>query len=141
LENELTHFPRCFKLPPGVCTASSLLPPPPSHTPSLSYLPHCTRQPIRRPYERADVVSPPPSTNPQIVYDQSSQTFLLFHITGGSSFGLCVVAVCAKCLLRVAKSERVLSSEAGLARGTSMMEERAYCYRSTLSTCQLVDSG
>ncbi len=40
------------------------------------------------PYQKRDVVSGPPTTNPQILYDESSSTFLLFHIRGGGDFQL-----------------------------------------------------
>ena len=42
------------------------------------------------PYEKKDVVSKPPTTNPQVLYDPSSGKFLLFHIRGGGSFQLFV---------------------------------------------------
>jgi len=40
------------------------------------------------PYKKLAVVSKPPTTNPQILYDFRTKTFLLFHIRGSGSFGL-----------------------------------------------------
>lgn len=40
------------------------------------------------PYKKRDVVSAPPTTNPQILYDHDSGTFLLFHIRGSGTFQL-----------------------------------------------------
>jgi hypothetical protein len=40
------------------------------------------------PYTRKNVVSTPPTTNPQIIYDPTTRTFLLFHIRGAGSFQL-----------------------------------------------------
>jgi hypothetical protein len=40
------------------------------------------------PFTRHDVVSAPPTTNPQILYDEDSGTFLLFHIRGSGVFHL-----------------------------------------------------
>ena len=40
------------------------------------------------PFERREVVSKPPTTNPQLLYDERSKTFLLFHIRGSGAFQL-----------------------------------------------------
>jgi hypothetical protein len=40
------------------------------------------------PYTRRDVVSAPPTTNPQILFDKSSNTFMLFHVRGSGDFHL-----------------------------------------------------
>ena len=57
-----------------------------------SQIVHAVSQSPLGPYSKKDVVSPPPTTNPQVLYDPSSGTFLLFHIRGSGSFQLYVSA-------------------------------------------------
>ena len=59
---------------------------------SHSQIIHAVSQSPLGPFTKKDVVSKPPTTNPQVLHDPSSGTFLLFHIRGGGSFQLFVSA-------------------------------------------------
>jgi hypothetical protein len=57
---------------------------------SNSQIVHAVSQTPLGPFQRKDVVSKPPTTNPQVLHDPSTGTFLLFHIRGAGSFQLFV---------------------------------------------------
>eukprot|EP00041_Stephanoeca_diplocostata_P015206 m.288571 g.288571 ORF g.288571 m.288571 type:complete len:510 (-) comp19963_c0_seq4:906-2435(-) len=49
---------------------------------------HATAESPLGPFVKQDVVTRPSTSNPQILYDRTFDTFLLFHIAGGGSFRL-----------------------------------------------------
>ena len=57
---------------------------------SNSQIIHAVSRSPLGPFVKRDVVSKPPTTNPQVLYDPASRTFLLFHIRGAGSFQLFV---------------------------------------------------
>ena len=59
---------------------------------SNSQIIHAVSKSALGPFTKKDVVSKPPTTNPQVLHDPTTGTFLLFHIRGGGSFQLFVSA-------------------------------------------------